>query len=392
MRITSGGNLLVGTTSDAGYKLDVTGTLRVNGNNNTAVALTVNGADASEGLVAKFARGASEKNFYISATNNQYVNLATEGDFRFKTGISVNQPYTSGNDPMVLTSTGNVGIGTSSPTVKLQVSGTTLFEGGYANFLASGTIALRIGADGSNDIFMPSGRNLSISAEDNILFRTSGALTERFRITSGGNVGIGYTAPTEALAINGNLAVGGTSSSGYKLFVSGSAYIAGSTNYIDGSTIFRTAAAAEMARFNASGELLINTTSDSGDYKLQVNGNGYFVGDIRATVDLRLTRTGTSPAIVLSQQQVRLVDESTGYGSAINVYNNGLEFTGSIKTAAPSGGTAATWKLGSRISNTCGLPLTYADFSSQFMNTNKVIEIEIGGVTVYVPTVTPGWC
>jgi len=406
MRITSGGNLLVGTTSDAGYKLDVTGTLRVNGNNNTAVALTVNGSDASEGLVAKFARGASEKNFYISATNNQYVNLATEGNFRFKTGISVNQPYTSGNDPMVLTSTGNVGIGTSSPTVKLQVSGTTLFEGGYANFLASGTIALRIGADGSNDIFMPSGRNLSISAEDNILFRTSGALTERFRITSSGNVGIGTSSPSGQLEVYEGfykrLFVSYPNSTTTRLSIGHNFYIDNDqspeiTSFTNssGTSIFRWlqgSTPTERMRLSPSGNLLIGTTSDAGQ-KLQVNGNGYFNGNLETTVDLVLSRTDVAPAIVTVNGNLRLY-KSSGAGAqySLSYDNDTITFSGSIKTAAPSGGTAATWKLGSRISNTCGLPLAYSDFVSQFMNTNKVIEVEIGGVTVYIPTVTPGWC
>lgn len=117
------GNVLVGTTIDAGYKADISGTLRVNGSNNTAIALTVNGADASQGLIAKFARGNSEKNFYISATDNQYVNLASEGDFKIKTGVSVNQPYTSGTTTMTITSTGIVNVGSSSGPSIMNVFG-----------------------------------------------------------------------------------------------------------------------------------------------------------------------------------------------------------------------------------------------------------------------------
>jgi hypothetical protein len=34
-------------------------------------------------------------------------------------------------------------------------------------------------------------------------------------------------------------------------------------------------------RITSGGELLINTTSDAGDYGLQVNGNGWFTGGLK---------------------------------------------------------------------------------------------------------------
>jgi hypothetical protein len=48
---------------------------------------------------------------------------------------------------------------------------------------------------------------------------------------------------------------------GYRLFVNGSAYVAGSTNYIDGRTIFRTEGASEIARLESSGRLGIGVSA-----------------------------------------------------------------------------------------------------------------------------------
>ncbi len=103
-------------------------------------------------------------------------------------------------------------------------------------------------------------------------------------------------------------------------------------------------------------ELLINTTSDAGDYKLQVNGNGRFAGDI-------ITSNGNI-GVYNSNVQVQFIDVANSnytyslqnYSSQFRLYNNNTsttvlnftsgsnaEFAGSIKTAAPYGGTAKPW-------------------------------------------------
>jgi hypothetical protein len=112
----------------------------------------------------------------------------------------------------------------------------------------------------------------------------------------------------------------------------------------------------------------VGTTSDNGQ-KLQVNG------DILCSVDLNLSRTGVSPAITLSQPQLRLVDNSTSTTVDLNIYSGGLRFSGSIQTGAPSGGTAKPFKIGAAASVSPTSP-------------NRTIEIEIDGTTYYLSAKT----
>jgi hypothetical protein len=112
------------------------------------------------------------------------MNMYTTGAYPFTLG-------TNGTERMRITSAGNVGIGTSSPSGKLDVSGQVNVINGAINFGGSGSAAstdpaiYRIG--GINDLAFAIGS------------------TERMRITSGGVIGIGNTTynPTIQLKTGG---------------------------------------------------------------------------------------------------------------------------------------------------------------------------------------------
>lgn len=70
MRITSGGSLLVNTTTDAGYKLDVNGTARVSGILNAKAGSYINGASNSDW-------GFSVENTGTTNANGLYVNIGS---------------------------------------------------------------------------------------------------------------------------------------------------------------------------------------------------------------------------------------------------------------------------------------------------------------------------
>jgi hypothetical protein len=157
MRITSAGELLIGTTSDAGeYKLQVNG------------------------------RGLFQERLVVNENGNsvqgQFLGVGS-GVF----GIQIRNNTGSGSGSLALNSDGgNVGIGTTSPTRTFQVNG----------YISSfdGTTNTEIISSGGVGYF-------GTSTNHPLVIQTNNA--ERMRITSGGNVGIGTTAPNEKLDVNG---------------------------------------------------------------------------------------------------------------------------------------------------------------------------------------------
>ena len=100
------------------------------------------------------------------------------------TGMFSNHPflfYTNSSERMRISSTGNVGIGTSSPTTALTVAGVGRF--------LSGTEGTQIGHNGTIGYIETAGNSATP-----ITFYNGG--TERMRIDSSGNVGIGTAAPS----------------------------------------------------------------------------------------------------------------------------------------------------------------------------------------------------
>jgi hypothetical protein len=102
---------------------------------------------------------------------------------------------------MVIDSMGNVGIGTTSPTAKLQVAGEIFISGSepkidfYNNSGTSDRMIIRKNPSNFGEINVLSAHDLRLRTSDQ----------DRLTVKSGGNVGIGTTDPTEKLDVEGNL-------------------------------------------------------------------------------------------------------------------------------------------------------------------------------------------
>ena len=108
-----------------------------------------------------------------------------------------------GNDSALALSTGNIGIGTNSPTVPLQVNGATLIQGTATSQLLiasdSGAYLSSINTGGTgNGLGYTSGEMYFANANNSIIFNTKTSSGESVRIDSSGNVGIGTSTASFA--------------------------------------------------------------------------------------------------------------------------------------------------------------------------------------------------
>ncbi len=133
---------------------------------------------------------------------NMYGIGVNSGQLTFGAGIAAN-----GTPQMVLTSGGNVGIGTTSPISNTNYGGLSLngSTGGIISLEAAGSEWFRFATDGGGNY---------IQGMTNLPLRFYTFNAERMRIDSSGNVGIGTTSPASQtkLDVNGVIKVAGTGS------------------------------------------------------------------------------------------------------------------------------------------------------------------------------------
>lgn len=326
MRITSAGNVGIGTTSPSDLL-----TLQAPSTTISGITIKDNGGNDA----AQFA--------IIPSTGEVRI-----GGIR-ATGSYFPTIYSGNQERMRITTAGNVGIGTTAPSAALHVAGTTvndlaIFESTDAGATAAPDVVLyrNSASPAANDILgslvfrgKDAGGNTFNYAEiagvitdptntietGQLRFYTGtdGATTEKMRITATGNVGINQTNPTVGLDVSSLPATVGnlshcmkiTNTQAFQGFDFAGIAFAARTHTSEINTLagmgggkendvlselasnlrFYTrtnaAAIAEKARITSAGYLLIGYTASNGTYPLQVNGQIFATSSTIATSDGR---------------------------------------------------------------------------------------------------------
>ena len=306
------GNLGIGTTSPSD-KLVVK-----NGTSSTDVKiLAFNNAAGTEATL-KFSTIASETNYEKASI---IARNAAASFGRSDMHFALDSVADSGNvqfsdTKMTILNGGNVGIGTTSPDTKLEVSS---LSGGVLRLTSTDTSVATGESIGrvefkSNDA-STGGNNvmgfvdcLATNAGSTyaLTFGTgnAAAATEKMRINQSGNVGIGTTSLTSISSTSTTLSLGATSattSGGIAFQVSGGvvkAYNYVASNYLINQTvagigqIFYGAGSEQMRIHNTTGNVGIGTTSPS--YKLDVSGTGRFTDILTSDKLLQIPIAGTT--------------------------------------------------------------------------------------------------
>ena len=260
--ITNNGNVGIGTTSPS-QKLEVSGHIYANNGTNS--------------------------NVYLETTDNWiYGDVNGVGIFNANNNLRL---YTGGNERFRITSAGNVGIGTTSPTEKLHVDGTAKITGDTTLGTTSSAFLQMLRA-GANYI-------AASNASGELRFRTGGS-SDRLTITNTGNIGIGTTSPNSwaQLETTGTVAVGGI------LYIKSSQKIQGLTGFPGG--------AGNLSINPDGGNVGIGTTSPNNKLDVRRSNSG-IVAEFHSTagtpdeyVDVKLisgnTTAGTYGTILRHQR------------------------------------------------------------------------------------------
>ncbi|MBI5126608.1 MAG: hypothetical protein HZA80_02500, partial [Candidatus Taylorbacteria bacterium] len=379
----NGGSIGIGTTSPTLATLDIKGTLAIEGQTGYYSTLS----QATGDLIVNF--NGSNSQFGISNNGTSRLWMTSTGSVGIgetapgsKLAVSGSATIGASYDTTAaptngLLVEGNVGIGTTTPTAGLAVYGsgqtTAALDtdgalGGAIKIIDSGTAVGNGGAVLFGLLNSGIGKSFaaikgyatggSSNSAGDLTFATRNAaadatLTERLRIMSTGNVGIGTTSPGQKLSVAGDVlgnqfigsyftATSTTKStfpyaSTTQISSTGSAYFATS----GGKVGIGTTSPAEILSISGSGtqRLVMADTSSSGYLKVAVAGDDAFFGNIASTGSTYI-QTNNANKIEITPEGAMFVGDATA--SSTIALNGG---TGTTAELLFKRGLTERWKI-----------------------------------------------
>ncbi|MGG9961347.1 beta strand repeat-containing protein [Ferruginibacter sp. SUN106] len=184
---------------------DVVATANNGNETSNYIDMGINGGSYTGGVM-----GAANDGYLYTMGNNFLLGTANASkSLVFMTGGTTQ----STNERMRIDGSGNVGIGTNTPTANFHVATTATTSSTIAQFLAPGLTT-------SNATYLKLGKSLSTGDQADIVYNWTGANSNSnylgfgfyskpisMAVTNGGNVGVGTTTPASTLEVNGSLAL-----------------------------------------------------------------------------------------------------------------------------------------------------------------------------------------
>lgn len=220
-----------------------------------------------------------QANFHHKPSSSGLTFTNIEGTL-IETGGSSNQYFAlqvasaGGGKSFNVTNAGNVGIGTTNPSAKLEVQADVTTNVDVVHFSNSNSVAkakISLSANSSGELSLIDGNN------NTDVFITSNGDS----YFNGGDIGIGTTTPTYKLDVAGNMNISGTG--GYIRWNSGDIAIKNEGSYKLGFQTYNTTTSTLTTKMvlDTNGNVGIGTTSPSS--KLEVYGSGSTVLDIQGS-------------------------------------------------------------------------------------------------------------
>jgi hypothetical protein len=306
-----------------------------------------------------------------SANANFYIQRSIYDPWRLSAGSTYLAFMQDASEKMRIDSSGSVGIGTSSPSVELEVGGSTNTQVLISATNTTGNSQLYFGDSASDTagviLYRHDGDSMAFEVND----------SERMRIISDGSVGIGTTSPSAKLMVyadtngslvtkvrNNNIGTSAYAETQYSSGTSGNELRVGvSHNYastqwnnawvyaINRDLALKAGSIGKSIKFyangnlesdvkaiiNSNGNLLIGTTTDSG-YKLDVSGAAQVSHTSNEIVNLNTTNAnGGYTAYKASGTAKGFVGFGSTLFTGLDINNFGIRSQGGLALASGGG-------------------------------------------------------